>query len=149
MVAQAPWRRRSAARNVEFMTAATAASQPVPLKAEGRSPFVRLQELLADIKPGKPAINLSVGEPQHPIPPFVGPVLAAHLNDFGRYPANKGTEALPPGRRRLARPALRAHAAARPGDRGHRAQRHARGPVPRRHRRQALRRRRAPASPRS
>src|SRR6185503_17076645 len=33
-----------------------------------------------------------VGEPQHPIPPFVGPVLAAHLNDFGRYPANKGTE---------------------------------------------------------
>ena len=74
------------------MTAATAASQPAPAKAEGRSPFVRLHELLADIKPGKPAINLSVGEPQHPIPPFVGPVLQAHLNDFGRYPANKGTE---------------------------------------------------------
>src|SRR5262249_2504186 len=32
------------------------------------------------------------GEPQHPIPPFVGPVIAAHLNDFGRYPANKGTD---------------------------------------------------------
>src|SRR4029077_3309268 len=63
-----------------------------PVKAEGRSPFVRLHELLADIKPGKSAINLSVGEPQHPIPPFVGPVLQAHLNDFGRYPANKGTE---------------------------------------------------------
>ena len=31
-------------------------------------------------------------ETQHVIPPFVGPVLAAHLNDFGRYPANKGTE---------------------------------------------------------
>ena len=77
---------------VEFMTAATAAAQPAPIKAEGRSPFVRLHELLADIKPGKPAINLSVGEPQHPIPPFVGPVLQAHLNDFGRYPANKGTE---------------------------------------------------------
>ena len=60
--------------------------------AEGRSPFVRLAELLADVAPGKPAINLSVGEPQHPIPPFVGPVIAAHLNDFGRYPANKGTE---------------------------------------------------------
>ena len=74
------------------MTAATAASQAPPLKAEGRSPFVRLHELLADIKPGKSAINLSVGEPQHAIPPFVGPVLAAHLNDFGRYPANKGTE---------------------------------------------------------
>src|SRR5947207_1662006 len=79
------------------MTAATAASQidsgqANPVKAEGRSPFVRLHELLADIQPGKPAINLSVGEPQHPIPPFVGPVLATHLNDFGRYPANKGTE---------------------------------------------------------
>src|SRR5215208_4496112 len=77
---------------VEFMTAATAASQHAPVNAEGRSPFVRLHKLLADIKPGLPAINLSVGEPQHPIPPFVGPVLQAHLNDFGRYPANKGTE---------------------------------------------------------
>src|SRR5262245_15779229 len=66
---------------------------PAPARpAEGRSPFVRLAELLADIKPDKPPINLSVGEPQHPIPPFVGPVLAAHLNDFGRYPANKGIE---------------------------------------------------------
>src|SRR6478672_3616149 len=73
------------------MTAAPAA-QPAAMKAEGRSPFVRLHELLADIQPGKTAINLSVGEPQHPIPPFVGPVLQAHLNDFGRYPANKGTE---------------------------------------------------------
>ena len=74
------------------MTAATTAFQATVAKNEGRSPFVRLHELLADIEPGKPAINLSVGEPQHPIPPFVGPVLAAHLNDFGRYPANKGTE---------------------------------------------------------
>jgi aspartate/methionine/tyrosine aminotransferase len=78
--------------DAEFMTAATAANQPAAAATEGRSPFVRLHELLADIKPGKPAIHLSVGEPQHPIPPFVGPVLQAHLNDFGRYPANKGTE---------------------------------------------------------
>src|SRR6185312_13404375 len=68
------------------------AAPPVPPKAEGRSPFVRLHELLADIKPNKTPINLSVGEPQHAIPPFVGPVLQAHLNDFGRYPANKGTD---------------------------------------------------------
>lgn len=61
-------------------------------KVDGRSPFVRLHELLAGIEPGKPAINLSVGEPQHPIPAFVGPILQAHLKDFGRYPANKGTE---------------------------------------------------------
>jgi N-succinyldiaminopimelate aminotransferase len=56
-----------------------------------RSPFVRLTELLSDITPRQPTINLSVGEPQHPIPPFVGPVLQAHLADFGRYPGNKGT----------------------------------------------------------
>jgi aspartate/methionine/tyrosine aminotransferase len=62
------------------------------LRAEGRSPFVRLAELLTGIEPGQSPINLSVGEPQHPIPPFVGAVLAAHLNDFGRYPANKGTD---------------------------------------------------------
>jgi aspartate/methionine/tyrosine aminotransferase len=58
----------------------------------GRSPFARLNELLADISPGKPPIMLSVGEPQHPIPDFVGGVIAAHLADFGRYPANKGIE---------------------------------------------------------
>src|SRR5438105_4874659 len=73
------------------MTKAEAIFSPPP-RVDARSPFERLAELLADIKPGKPAINLSVGEPQHPIPPFVGPVIAAHLNDFGRYPANKGTE---------------------------------------------------------
>jgi aspartate/methionine/tyrosine aminotransferase len=60
--------------------------------ADARSPFVRLAELLGDLKAGKPAINLSVGEPQHPIPAFVGPVIAAHLPEFGRYPLGKGTE---------------------------------------------------------
>jgi aspartate/methionine/tyrosine aminotransferase len=51
-----------------------------------------LTELIAGIEPGKPPINLSVGEPQHPVPSFVGPTLAAHVADFGRYPANKGIE---------------------------------------------------------
>lgn len=60
--------------------------------AEARSPFVRLTELLAAVPSGKPPINLAVGEPQHPIPSFVGSVLAANLAEFGRYPANKGTE---------------------------------------------------------
>jgi N-succinyldiaminopimelate aminotransferase len=59
---------------------------------EQRSPFVRLTDLLAGTQPGKPVINLAVGEPQHPVPPFVGPVLQQHLAEFGRYPANKGTE---------------------------------------------------------
>jgi aspartate/methionine/tyrosine aminotransferase len=57
-----------------------------------RSPFVRLRELLADIAPGKPPISLAVGEPQHPFPVFVGPIIAAHVAEFGRYPMNKGLD---------------------------------------------------------
>jgi aspartate/methionine/tyrosine aminotransferase len=57
-----------------------------------RSPFARLTDLLSPYKPGKPLINLSLGEPQHPVPGFVAPVLAKHINEFGRYPAAKGTE---------------------------------------------------------
>ncbi|HZN31799.1 MAG TPA: aminotransferase class I/II-fold pyridoxal phosphate-dependent enzyme [Xanthobacteraceae bacterium] len=77
-----------------FMTAAERVSPPSPVRADvGRSPFVRLRELLGDLPPGKPAISLAVGEPQHPVPSFVGPVLAAHLDEFGRYPMNKGLDA--------------------------------------------------------
>jgi N-succinyldiaminopimelate aminotransferase len=57
-----------------------------------RSPFARTAELLAPYKPGKPLITLSLGEPQHPVPEFVGPVLAQHIADFGRYPIAKGIE---------------------------------------------------------
>lgn len=60
--------------------------------ANARSPFVRLRELLADTPPGKPAISLAVGEPQHPIPQFVAPIIAAHVAEFGRYPMNKGLD---------------------------------------------------------
>src|SRR5947209_10247991 len=73
-----------------LMTTAKPASLP---SAElGRSPFVRLRELLGDEPPGKPAISLAVGEPQHAVPSFVGPVLAAHIDEFGRYPMNKGLD---------------------------------------------------------
>jgi len=57
-----------------------------------RSPFARLTELLAPYQPGKPLITLSLGEPQHPVPAFVGPVLAKHIAEFGRYPVAKGIE---------------------------------------------------------
>jgi N-succinyldiaminopimelate aminotransferase len=67
---------------------------PSPARApDTPSPFVRLRELLADAPPGKPAISMAVGEPQHPIPAFVGPVIAAHIEEFGRYPMNKGLDA--------------------------------------------------------
>ena len=74
------------------MTVPSDPSQPPAPAVDSRSPFVRLTELIAGIAPGKPPINLSVGEPQHPVPAFVGPVLAANIADFGRYPPNKGTE---------------------------------------------------------
>ncbi|TMJ90738.1 MAG: aminotransferase class I/II-fold pyridoxal phosphate-dependent enzyme [Alphaproteobacteria bacterium] len=77
-----------------FMTAAERVSPPSPTRADiGRSPFVRLRELLGTIEPGKPPISLAVGEPQHRVPAFVGPVLAAHIDEFGRYPMNKGLDA--------------------------------------------------------
>ncbi len=67
--------------------------QPFGRAPQSRSPFVRLRELLGDEPPGKPAISLAIGEPQHAIPAFVGPVIAAHVEEFGRYPANKGLDA--------------------------------------------------------
>lgn len=74
------------------MTKSDVSSSPASGTPDARSPFARLNEMLADVKPGKPPIALSVGEPQHPIPKFVGPVLAAHLAEFGRYPANRGID---------------------------------------------------------
>lgn len=60
--------------------------------ANMRSPFVRLTELLAGIEPGKPLINLSVGEPRHPMPDFVAPVIAANISSFSKYPMLRGTD---------------------------------------------------------
>ncbi len=96
-----------------MMTAKREPASPTAAAVDGRSPFVRLTELIAGIEPGKPVINLSVGEPQHPVPPFVGPTLAAHLADFGRYPANKGIE---PFRRAVAAWLNRRYKLARPVD---------------------------------
>ncbi len=59
---------------------------PLPL-----SPFQRLGRLIAGVEPSRPPIDVSVGEPRHPVPEFVGPVLADALADFVRYPPIKGT----------------------------------------------------------
>ncbi|EJW12836.1 N-succinyl-L,L-diaminopimelate aminotransferase alternative [Rhodovulum sp. PH10] len=64
-----------------------------PGTAIGRSPFVRLNELLSDVAPGKPPIVLSLGEPQHPVPGFVAEILGSDIASLGRYPAGKGTPA--------------------------------------------------------
>ena len=74
------------------MTASSRTPQGAGSPESERSPFARLTELLAPYKPAKPLITLSLGEPQHPVPAFVGPVLAKHIADFGRYPIAKGIE---------------------------------------------------------
>ncbi|TBW36297.1 aminotransferase class I/II-fold pyridoxal phosphate-dependent enzyme [Siculibacillus lacustris] len=55
------------------------------------SPFQKLADLLAPHAPGRSPINLTVGEPRHPVPGFVAPILAAETAGFGRYPPIKGT----------------------------------------------------------
>src|SRR5438046_672011 len=74
------------------MTAPSRAPQGAGSPESERSPFARLTELLAPYQPGKPLITLSLGEPQHPVPDFVGPVLAKHIAEFGRYPIARGIE---------------------------------------------------------
>jgi aspartate/methionine/tyrosine aminotransferase len=98
---------------MSMMTAQRDAASSAAPADESRSPFVRLTDLVAGIEPAMPVINLSVGEPQHPIPAFVGPTVAAHLNEFGRYPANKGLE---PFRRAVAQWLGRRYALPRPVD---------------------------------
>src|SRR6202050_3414575 len=74
------------------MNASSRAPQGAGSPPSERSPFLRLTELLAPCQPAKPLITLSLGEPQHPVPDFVGPVLARHIADFGRYPIARGIE---------------------------------------------------------
>jgi aspartate/methionine/tyrosine aminotransferase len=74
------------------MTVPSRAPQGAGHQESERSPFARTAELLAPYEPGKRLITLSLGEPQHPVPDFVGPVLAQHVADFGRYPIAKGIE---------------------------------------------------------
>ena len=55
-----------------------------------RSPFARLNALLADTPPGADPILFSLGEPHTSLPPFVQPVLEEHLAAFGKYPPIRG-----------------------------------------------------------
>ncbi|MBP7242734.1 aminotransferase class I/II-fold pyridoxal phosphate-dependent enzyme [Amaricoccus sp.] len=56
--------------------------------------FPRLRRLLADVPPGGPELALSLGEPKHAPPAFVGEIIAAHAAEFGRYPPNEGVDEL-------------------------------------------------------
>lgn len=56
--------------------------------------FPRLRTLLDSHPAGGVPIAMTIGEPRHPMPEFVGPVLAANLNGFAIYPPNDGTPEL-------------------------------------------------------
>ncbi|WP_085838067.1 aminotransferase class I/II-fold pyridoxal phosphate-dependent enzyme [Aquimixticola soesokkakensis] len=52
--------------------------------------FPRLRALL-DVHPaGGDVLHMTIGEPRHPMPDFVGQVLADNLSDFAKYPDNNG-----------------------------------------------------------
>ncbi|MEM7398002.1 MAG: aminotransferase class I/II-fold pyridoxal phosphate-dependent enzyme [Pseudomonadota bacterium] len=69
-------------------------SQQTSLNALIRSPFARLNALLDGTPPGADPILFSLGEPNTPLPAFVGPVLEQHLTAFGKYPPIQGIPAL-------------------------------------------------------
>ena len=56
--------------------------------------FPRLRKLLDAHPPGGEPIGMTIGEPRHAMPDFVGPILAANLSGFAVYPPNDGTPGL-------------------------------------------------------
>ncbi len=52
--------------------------------------FPRLRALLEGVEAGGDLIPMSLGEPRHDLPPFLGEVLARHHDLYGRYPVNEG-----------------------------------------------------------
>lgn len=56
--------------------------------------FPRLRKLLDSTPAGGEVVHLTIGEPRHPMPDFVGEVLAANLDGFAKYPPNEGTPEL-------------------------------------------------------
>ncbi|WP_439110889.1 aminotransferase class I/II-fold pyridoxal phosphate-dependent enzyme [Lentibacter sp.] len=56
--------------------------------------FPRLRALLDHHPAGGEPVHMTIGEPKHPFPAWVGEELAANVQGFNRYPPNDGSEAL-------------------------------------------------------
>ena len=56
--------------------------------------FPRLRALLDGHAPGGDVVHMSIGEPRHPLPPFLGAVLQDSMQSFAKYPVNEGTPSL-------------------------------------------------------
>lgn len=52
--------------------------------------FPRLRRLLTGIAPGSEPVDMTIGEPRHPMPAFLPEVLAANHAGFAKYPPNDG-----------------------------------------------------------
>jgi len=65
------------------------ANQPVI-----QSPWDGIHKLLGDMEPGDTPIDMTIGEPQHPMPDFLMATLAEAAAGFGQYPPIRGTAAL-------------------------------------------------------
>ena len=59
-------------------------------------PFEKLRQLFAAVIPAPTLkeIKLSIGEPQHPTPPFIQKALSDNLNGLANYPTTQGSDAL-------------------------------------------------------
>lgn len=55
--------------------------------------FTKLNKLVEPVqpKPNLPPIVMSIGDPQHPPPPFVREIIGRHAESWGRYPPINGT----------------------------------------------------------
>ena len=56
--------------------------------------FPRLRALLDPVTPGGEPIAMSLGEPRHPLPPFLAEELTRHTALYGKYPPNQGAPEL-------------------------------------------------------
>jgi aspartate/methionine/tyrosine aminotransferase len=56
--------------------------------------FPRLRALLDAHAPGGDVLHMTIGEPRHPFPPWIGDIIADTAAEFGNYPANEGTPGL-------------------------------------------------------
>ncbi|SNZ19758.1 aminotransferase class I/II-fold pyridoxal phosphate-dependent enzyme [Cohaesibacter gelatinilyticus] len=57
-----------------------------------RSPFQQLADLLEGVEPGQSPINLTLGEPKHAMPAFIGDIIRENETGFRPYPPIRGTD---------------------------------------------------------
>ena len=64
---------------------------PTRFDALPTATWPRLRNLLDGQAPGGPIINMTIGEPKHKFPDWIGPALVEAMAGFNSYPDNNGT----------------------------------------------------------